>query len=110
VHCHVNLNALIPAEVVRVYTDNKNGPHILRVGSRKIILHEKVMSVHKLCLQNSLKINAVWILRESNDKTDNLSRKSDCDDDQLPYVSTGSSSQPVVKLPPKPVSDASQNM
>jgi hypothetical protein len=67
-------------KVVRVYTDNKNVPHILRVGSRKIILHEKVMSVHKLCLQNSLKINAVWILRESNDKTDNLSRKSDCDD------------------------------
>ena len=58
-------------KVVRVYTDNKNVPHILRVGSRKIILHEKVMSVHKLCLQNSLKMN---------DKADSLSRKSDCDD------------------------------
>ena len=67
-------------KVVRVYTDNKNVPHILRVGSRKRILHEKVMSVHKLCLQNSVKMNAVWILRESNDKADSLSKKSDCDD------------------------------
>jgi hypothetical protein len=49
-------------KVVRVYTDNKNVPHILRVGSRKIILHEKVMSVHKLYLQNSVKMNAVWLL------------------------------------------------
>jgi hypothetical protein len=28
-------------KVVRVYTDNTNVPHILRVGSRKRILHEK---------------------------------------------------------------------
>ena len=64
-------------KVVRVYTDNTNVPHILRVGSRKRILHEKV---HKLWLQNSVKMNAVWILRVSNDKADSLSRKSDCDD------------------------------
>ena len=66
-------------KVVRVYTDNKNVPHILKVGIRKRILHEKVMSVHKL-FTNSLKMNAVWILRQSNDKADSLNRKSNCDD------------------------------
>ena len=38
------------------------------------------MSVHKICQNNNIKLNLVWIPREHNDKADSLSRKSDCDD------------------------------
>jgi hypothetical protein len=67
-------------ELVRVYTDNKNVTHIIRVGSRKNILHSSVIEIHELCMKHSIKLSIVWIPREANDKADNLSRKSDCDD------------------------------
>ena len=65
---------------VRVYTDNKNVTHIIRVGSRKNILHSSVIEIHELCMKHSIKLSIVWIPREVNDKADSLSRKSDCDD------------------------------
>ena len=65
---------------VRVYTDNKNVTHIIRVGSRKNILHSSVIDIHELCMKHSIKLSIVWIPREVNDKADSLSRKSDCDD------------------------------
>ena len=65
---------------VRVYTDNKNVTHIIRVGSRKNILHSSVIEIHELCMKHSIKLSIVWIPREANDKADSLSRKSDCDD------------------------------
>ena len=70
----------LQGRTVRVYPDNKNVAHIIRVGSRKISLHKSVMSVHELCKNNSIKLSIVWILRKYNSHADTLSRKSDCDD------------------------------
>lgn len=75
-----NLVIKLHGATIRVYTDNKNVPHIMKVGSKKKELHRSVMSVHKICQDNKIKLNLVWIPREHNDKADSLSRKSDCDD------------------------------
>jgi hypothetical protein len=63
-----------------VYTDNKNVTHIIRVGSRKNILHSSVIEIHELGMKHSIKLSIVWIPREAYDKADSLSRKSDCHD------------------------------
>jgi ribonuclease HI len=55
---------------VRVYTDNKNVTHIIRVGSRKNILHSSLIEIHELCMKHSIKLSIVWIPREANDKAE----------------------------------------
>ena len=56
----------LQGRTVRVYPDNKNVAHIIRVGIRKISLHKSVMSVHELCKSNSIKLSIVWIPRKYN--------------------------------------------
>ncbi|VDI18026.1 Hypothetical predicted protein [Mytilus galloprovincialis] len=75
-----NFTNLIKDKIIRVYTDNKNVTHILRVGSRKASLHENVMQIHEICKNQSIKLSSVWIPREQNTHADMLSRRSDCDD------------------------------
>ena len=75
-----NVITHVSGKKIRVYTDNKNVPQILKVGSRKQILHDNVMVIHDICNRNSITLSCVWIPRENNTRADTLSRKTDCDD------------------------------
>lgn len=65
---------------VEVNSDNRNVPHILKVGSKKKDLQDIAISVHSLCEEKNIHLNCIWLPRAQNTKADTLSRMSDCDD------------------------------
>ena len=63
-----------------LYTDNKNVETILKIGSKKPVLHDISMEIKDVCLTHNIELNPKWIPRGQNVKADKLSRVSDCDD------------------------------
>lgn len=71
---------------VEVNSDNRNVPHILKVGSKKKALQDITMSVHSLYDEKHIHLNCIWLPRSQNTKADTLRRMSICDDWSIQQV------------------------
>ena len=69
----MNFKIVLEGKVIRVYTDNQNVAHILKIGSRKRLLQDNVMCIHTFCSEHSINLSSVWIPREENEYADILS-------------------------------------
>ena len=65
---------------VRWHTDNKNVVKIVRTGSNNPELQEKAIRLRKICEENKVKVDPVWVPRNGNKRADALSRMGDSDD------------------------------
>ena len=59
---------------VRWFTDNQNVARILKVGSKKQQLHAIALKVFSLVVQHHISLEPEWILRQHNERADQLSR------------------------------------
>ena len=78
VFCH-NIDK-VKGKSVKVFTDNKNVQHILKVGSKKTVLNKINKEIISLCDDNDVQIHSEWIPRSLNTQADHLSRQTDSDD------------------------------
>ena len=60
-------------------TDNINAARILGVGSSKEQLQELAVDIFSICLRCDISINPVWITREENQVSDDMSKQLDTD-------------------------------
>ncbi|VDI58959.1 Hypothetical predicted protein [Mytilus galloprovincialis] len=67
-------------KTVKIYTDNQNVPHILRVGSKKQKLQDIATAIKQTCVDSNINIITQWVPRENNTHADKLSRHTDHDD------------------------------
>ncbi|CAG2189976.1 unnamed protein product [Mytilus edulis] len=65
---------------VSINSDNKNVPHILKVGSKKSILQNIAVDIHNICSEKNITLNSKWLPRADNQYADKLSRNTDNDD------------------------------
>ena len=66
-------------EQISWMTDNINAARILRVGSSKEQLQELAVDIFSICLRCDISINPVWIPREENQVSDDMSKQLDTD-------------------------------
>ncbi len=65
---------------LQVKTDNQNVPKILAKGSIRPDLQKVALSVFEFCKQNKISIYPVWIPREENQESDEMSKICDKSD------------------------------
>ena len=68
---------------VKWFVDNKGAASILRVGSRKRVLHSVALQISQICREINCTLDAQWIPRDQNRLADELSKNhpiSDRDD------------------------------
>ena len=75
VFCH-NIDK-VKGKSVKVFTDNKNVKHILKVGSKKTVLNKINKEIISLCDDNDVQIQSEWIPRSLNTQADHLIEQTD---------------------------------
>ena len=66
-------------EQISWMTDNINAARILRVGSSKDHLQDVALEIYSICLKCDIFINPVWVPREENQLSDDMSKLLDTD-------------------------------